>query len=163
MGHDVQPGAGIGGLLEAHAAAGDGPVKLRDACRREVGAAGADDGSASAQEAQYAAGLVRAADWSPNPSKVAGIPAISQAACASCSGAPPMQERKVSHRAASFAAAYPATSEGGRVRKAWLARGDAQRARSSQAHCRSGSSGSSWRRRRSSCSRSSAHAWMKAG
>ena len=47
VGHDVslreQEGAGIGGLLEAHAAAGDGPVTLRDACGREVGAAGADD------------------------------------------------------------------------------------------------------------------------
>ena len=110
MGHDVQPSVS----RRARASEACWRLMLRQATAPSSSATHAAakwgrrarmTGSASAQEAQYAAGLVRAADWSPNPPRVAGIPAISQAACASCSGAPPMQERKVSHRAASCAAA----------------------------------------------------------
>ena len=83
-----------------------------------------------AQEAQYAAGLVRAADWRPDQPRVAGMrlgrssyageEGVPQSCVLPCTLLPPNKETC--------------------GRRGWHgdARGDAQRTRSSQAHCRSG-------------------------
>ena len=120
-------------------------------------------GKASARPAQYAAGLVRSAECSPRPPRWAGSVARLPACGASASVAPPRHCLRVRHMAWSWARAYARISDGGTVRKAWFARGDAHICSNNQEHCKSGSFGS-WRSSRSSSSRRrAAQDWTKSG
>ena len=102
----------------------------------------------------HAARLVRAADWNPKPPGPLG--GLRPARPRSRWTPEPLRRRKrmspTSPRHA--AAAYPATSAGGIVRRVHGGPvGGAHNARSSQAHCKCGSSGSSLTRRCSSLNR----------
>ena len=79
-------------------------------------------GSEPAHAAQYAAGADRLANWRPSPPNTAGGVATARAWSASSDTIPPSRSSNVPRTASSCASAYRATSKGGMVRRARLAR-----------------------------------------
>ena len=99
-------------------------MRVRSSCKA---------GKASAQAAEYAAGVVNWADCNPKPPNATGKSRLNGFAVA--------HPLNISCSVAQMASSYAANAKGGMVRMAWLALGDAQSNRSNQAHCKSGSLG----------------------
>ena len=94
----------------------------------------------SAQTAQYAAGEVRVAARRPSPPSLPGSVAKLRA-CSGREGGNARRRCREVHMRASWASAYGRAKVGGSDRRRWLARGEAQKRRRSQAGRKSGKRG----------------------